>query len=100
MEYPMGKAQVDIDAIAKDPVRNGMRLTHLVMETERVFDQYQADSVVRNLAYYRGKFWAGDGFGPKSSKHRAYQAASNEVFPAVDTITSALSQGLQLSYVI
>lgn len=45
---------------------------------------------VRNMAYLRGDFWEGDGFGVTGS-HKDYQAQQNEVFPLVDTIASALA---------
>lgn len=95
MEYTMGTAQVDPEEIAADPSRNGKRMSLLVLETERAYEQYQAEDVVRNLAYYRGKFWMGDGHGSiHTNRYKSYRSYKNETFPAVDTLKSALAQGL------
>ena len=47
----------------------------------------------RNLAYWRGKFWEGDGNSP-FPELRDYNAEQNEVFPILDTIVSALALDL------
>ncbi len=69
------------------------RMTGLIQQTEKWFKDNLADEAVRNLAYYRGKFWAGDGFGT-DSKIRSYAAQKNEIFPIVDTIVSTLAMDL------
>lgn len=96
MEYTMGHSQVEVDPeeIAADPVRNAKKLTMLVAATEHTYEQYFAEDDVRNLAYYRGKFWRGDGHGYKVTRYKAYRAAKNETFPVVDTLMSALAQDL------
>ena len=38
------------------------RLTTLIHQTEENFKKYRADELIRNLAYYRGEFWGGDGY--------------------------------------
>ena len=69
------------------------RMTGLIQQTEKWFKDNLADEAVRNLAYYRGKFWAGDGYGT-NQKIRSYAAQKNEIFPIVDTIVSTLAMDL------
>ena len=72
------------------------RLTTLVHQTEENFKQYPADELIRNLAYYRGEFWGGDGYSGAitASLSRNYAAVQNEMFPIIDTIASALALDL------
>ena len=69
------------------------RMMGLVQQTEKWFKDNLADEAVRNLAYYRGKFWAGDGYGT-NAKIRSYAAQKNEIFPIIDTIVSSLAMDL------
>lgn len=88
--------------IAEDPLqvyedrsKLGRHLTTLVQQTEHVYQQYLADEAVRNLAYYRGSFWMGDGSTLiRNTDVRDYRAQQNEVFPILDTIKSALAMDL------
>jgi len=62
--------------------------------SERYYRQNDADEDTRNLSYYRGNFWEGDGLSASIPKGRDYRATRNEVFPIIDTITSALAMDL------
>tara|TARA_R110000824_G_scaffold192464_3_gene374647 strand:- start:6104 stop:7873 length:1770 start_codon:yes stop_codon:yes gene_type:complete len=77
--------------LSKDKKRR--RMLGLVQQTEKWFKDNLADEAVRNLAYYRGKFWTGDGYA-SSKKIRSYAAQKNEIFPIVDTIVSTLAMDL------
>lgn len=66
------------------------KLTAIVKQSEHWYRTHWLDDDVRNLAYYRGKFWEGDGYG-YAGDSEGYLAESNEIFPLVDTITSALA---------
>ena len=72
------------------------RVIGLVETSERFFKNERMEEIVRNISYYRGNFWEGDGFGEtgNSGKFRSYKAVRNEVFPIVDTIVSALAMDL------
>tara|TARA_R110002110_G_scaffold10631_2_gene52502 strand:+ start:9603 stop:11399 length:1797 start_codon:yes stop_codon:yes gene_type:complete len=85
-----GAPMTDSDA-SKDKAKR--RMVGLVQQTEKWFKDNLADEAVRNLAYYRGKFWAGDGYG-SSKRIRNYAAQKNEIFPIVDTIVSTLAMDL------
>ena len=69
------------------------RMLALVQQTEKWFEDNLAEEAMRNLAYYRGKFWAGDGYAT-NKKIRSYAAQKNEVFPIIDTIVSTLAMDL------
>lgn len=85
-----GPSPTDEEAAAEKKKR---RMIGLVQQTEKWFKDNLADEAVRNLAYYRGKFWAGDGYG-STAKIRNYAAQKNEIFPIVDTIVSTLAMDL------
>lgn len=70
------------------------KLSGQVLQTEEWWRKERADEVARNLAYYRGQFWQGDGLNPLSSAHEAYTAQRNEIFPIIDQIASALAMDL------
>tara|TARA_R100000700_G_C3167893_1_gene142809 strand:- start:53 stop:1822 length:1770 start_codon:yes stop_codon:yes gene_type:complete len=72
------------------------KLTTLISQTEDNFKKYRAEELIRNLAYYRGEFWSGDGYsvGTAQDTARHYSAVQNEVFPIVDTIASSLAMDL------
>lgn len=73
--------------------KNRRRMLALVQQTEKWFEDNIAEEAMRNLAYYRGKFWAGDGYA-SNKKVRNYAAQKNEVFPIIDTIVSTLAMDL------
>tara|TARA_R100001443_G_scaffold8698_1_gene18124 strand:+ start:16595 stop:18274 length:1680 start_codon:yes stop_codon:yes gene_type:complete len=64
-----------------------------ISHTEEHYRKNIAAEDARNLAYWRGKFWEGDGNSafPELSN---YNAEQNEVFPILDTIISALALDL------
>tara|TARA_R100001594_G_scaffold11979_1_gene26840 strand:+ start:4868 stop:6649 length:1782 start_codon:yes stop_codon:yes gene_type:complete len=72
------------------------KMVTLITQTEENFKTYRADELIRNLSYYRGEFWGGDGYSsqinPTSSRN--YAAVQNEVFPIIDTIASSLAMDL------
>jgi len=72
------------------------KMVALVHQTEENFKQYRADELIRNLSYYRGEFWNGDGYsmGVEARSSRNYAAIQNEVFPIIDTIASSLAMDL------
>ena len=74
-----------------DKVRR--RMIGLIQQTEKWFKDNLAEEAVRNLAYYRGRFWSGDGI-TIATKSKGYAAQKNEVFPIVDTIVSTLAMDL------
>jgi len=73
--------------------KNRRRMLALVQQTEKWYEDNLAEEATRNLAYYRGKFWAGDGHAV-NKKIRSYAAQKNEVFPIIDTIVSTLAMDL------
>ena len=87
------KRYEDPEKIDKDPARFASKLTLLIKETSRTYENHRADDDVRNLAYYRGHFWTGDGHS-NLGRSKDYRAAQNEVFPIVDTIQSSLAMDL------
>tara|TARA_Y100001937_G_scaffold80135_1_gene108593 strand:+ start:19401 stop:21179 length:1779 start_codon:yes stop_codon:yes gene_type:complete len=72
------------------------RILGLVDTSERFFKNERMEEIVRNISYYRGKFWEGDGYGEAThgGRYRSYKAVRNEIFPIVDTIVSALAMDL------
>ena len=73
--------------------KNRRRMLALIQQTEKWFESNIAEEAMRNLAYYRGKFWAGDGYAT-NKKIRSYAAQKNEIFPIIDTIVSTLAMDL------
>ena len=64
-----------------------------INHSEEHYRKHIASDDARNLAYWRGKFWEGDGNSP-FPELRNYNAEQNEVFPILDTIISALALDL------
>jgi len=67
------------------------RITGLVGQTEDWYRQHKLDEDVRNLSYYRGHFWNGDGHDGQGNDGKSYRAQQNEIFPIVDTVVSSLA---------
>ena len=67
-------------------------LSH-ISHAEEHYRKNVASDDARNLAYWRGKFWEGDG-NTAFPELRNYNAEQNEVFPILDTIISALALDL------
>lgn len=85
---PVGDAPEMHDSpVPKDLER---RLLAVVEKTLGAYKRHHRADDVRNLDYFRGEVWKGDATLPEA-KERAYQAQQNEVFPAVDSIVSALA---------
>ena len=87
-------AHTDPNAGPKAEHKSTQRMVGLVKQTEEWYEKHRADEVIRNLSYYRGQFWGGDGVASKSSGARGYNAVQNEIFPIVDTIVSSLAMDL------
>lgn len=87
-------AQIDPYTDPKNKSKSIQRMVGLVKQTEEWYQKHRADEVIRNLSYYRGQFWEGDGVSVKSGDSRKYNAVQNEIFPIVDTIVSALAMDL------
>lgn len=83
----------DPEEIDRDPKRFAAKLAAIIDNTAKAYEQYQADRDATNLAYYRGRFWRGDG-GIGLRKHHVYRAAQNEIFPILDTMASSLAMEL------
>jgi len=96
MEYPLGPTQVDPLEVYEDQRKLGKKLSRLIIETESTTEKHIGPELVRNLSYWRGSFWKGDGYGSgwggKSSAR--YFAERNETFPIIDTIVSSLAMDL------
>ena len=87
-------AHTDLHAGPKAEHKSIQRMVGLVLQTEEWYQKHRADEVIRNLSYYRGRFWDGDGISIKAADSRGYNAVQNEIFPIVDTIVSALAMDL------
>lgn len=70
------------------------RILALKEASETYYRQNDAEDDARNISYYRGDFWEGDGHGQSIPRGRNYRATRNEVFPVLDTITSSLAMDL------
>jgi len=93
----MGKTLVsDLEQLDKSDSEKKIvaRVLGFVETTERAFRNDRLDEIVRNLSYYRGQFWEGDGIVDGVGGNRNYRAVRNEIFPIVDTIVSALAMDL------
>ena len=64
-----------------------------INHAEEHYRKNVAQDDARNLAYWRGKFWEGDG-NSSFPELANYNAEQNEVFPILDTIISALALDL------
>ena len=97
MELKMGTALVsDLEQQNEEDSEKKIvaRVLGFVETTERAFRNDRLDEIVRNLSYYRGQFWEGDGIVDGVGGNRNYRAVRNEIFPIVDTIVSALAMDL------
>lgn len=90
-----GDWQSSGEAMSKEEKATRKMVT-LIHQTEENFKKYRSDEMIRNLAYYRGEFWSGDGysFQINPTLSRNYAAVQNEVFPIIDTIASSLAMDL------
>lgn len=70
------------------------RILGLVNSTEEWYRQNRLDEDVRNLSYYRGHFWGGDGVYGLRETDTQYAAQQNEIFPIVDTVVSSLAMSV------
>ena len=91
----MSNSFSDLEKFSKEE-KEVRKITTLIHQTEENFKKYRSDELIRNLAYYRGEFWMGDGYSLGSSydSARHYNAVQNEVFPIIDTIASSLAMDL------
>jgi hypothetical protein len=68
------------------------RILSIIRNGQDWYRRNQGDEDLRNLAYWRGKFWSAEGGIYWTPKGRArYQAEQNEIFPLLDTLASALA---------
>ncbi len=85
----------DQDAIKEqeEVAREGRRIGSLIDVTENWYKRERAREDVRNLSYWRGNFWRGDGYNPSYADKATteYTAQQNETFPVIDTIVSSLA---------
>lgn len=79
------------DAVKDEKSPNLKWMTRLVTQAKSYYEQYDLEDDIRNLSYYRGKFWAGDGVRGAAGKHANYASVQNEVFPIVNSMVSALA---------
>ena len=77
-----------------DKSADARRIVGIVQTQEDWWQRHRAEKVARNLAFYRGEFWKGDGFAVPNGDAEQYRAERNEVSPVVDTIVSALAMDL------
>ena len=96
MEQSMGPAQLkDPTDVYSDTKKLGRKLASLVIQTEKSFENHVGPEMIQNMAFWRGKFWRGDGAPAGMSMGSAqYNAVRNEIFPILDTITSSLAMDL------
>tara|TARA_R100001163_G_C5066914_1_gene205620 strand:- start:1276 stop:2961 length:1686 start_codon:yes stop_codon:yes gene_type:complete len=73
--------------------KKAARLMSHINHAEEHYRKNVAVEDARNLAYWRGQFWEGDGTSPFPELSN-YNAEQNEVFPIIDTIISALALDL------
>lgn len=71
-----------------------VRMVATVQQMEDNYRKFKAPEDARNLAYWRGQFWAGDGVRVFDQDTKSYRAQLNETFPILDTIASALAMDL------
>ena len=61
-----------------DPDRNLTRMVATVQQMEDNYRKFRAGEDARNLAYWRGNFWAGDGVRVLEQEVKNYRAQLNE----------------------
>ena len=97
-EAPAGQPAAP-PADAFDPAayeaRTISRLTTLIETSEETYKKWRGEQDVMNLCYWRGKFWKHDGWQPQATdKLVNYASSQNEIFPILDSISSALALSL------
>ncbi len=71
------------------------RLIGLIGQTLDGYQRTRAAVDARNQSYWRGAFWKNEGISATTESSTAtYQAQRNEIFPAIDSIVSALALDL------
>jgi hypothetical protein len=88
LQYPDGRE------VPTKAIKARTRMVALIRASEKVYHDNQAPRDARNMSYYRGMFWEGDGISVGSTQLRQYKASQNEVFPVLDTIASSLAMDL------
>ena len=73
--------------------KKAKKIIGIIKQAEEHYKKNIAAEDARNLSYWRGSFWVGDGL-QTSSDIQNYQAQQNEIFPILDTIASALALDL------
>lgn len=73
--------------------KEAKKIIGIIKQAEEHYKKNIAAEDARNLSYWRGSFWVGDGL-QTSSDIQNYQAQQNEIFPILDTIASALALDL------
>tara|TARA_R100001510_G_scaffold57433_1_gene65467 strand:+ start:2616 stop:4331 length:1716 start_codon:yes stop_codon:yes gene_type:complete len=73
--------------------KTAKQLIGIIKQSEEYYKKNIAREDARNLSYWRGKFWEGDGYSVLSDLEN-YNAQQNEIFPIIDTITSSLALDL------
>lgn len=71
-----------------------VRMVATIQQMEDNYRKFKAPEDARNLSYWRGQFWAGDGIRVFDQELKSYRAQLNETFPILDTIASALAMDL------
>ncbi len=51
----------DLEQISSEE-KEIIKISTLIAQTEENFQKNRAEELIRNLAYYRGEFWMGDGY--------------------------------------
>ena len=73
--------------------KTSKKIIGIIKKAEEYYKKNIAREDARNLSYWRGKFWEGDGYAVLSDLEN-YNAQQNEIFPIIDTITSSLALDL------
>lgn len=79
----------------ESPEHECNRLVGLIGQTMTAYTSTRAPIDARNLSLWRGNHWQNEGTGAALGRETAqYQAQRNEIFPAIDSITSSLALDL------
>ncbi len=73
--------------------KTAKQIIGIIKQSEENYKKNVAREDARNLSYWRGKFWEGDGYAVASDIEN-YNAQQNEIFPIIDTIASSLALDL------
>ena len=73
--------------------KKAKKIIGIIKQSEEHYKKNIAAEDARNLSYWRGAFWVGDGL-QTAADIQNYQAQQNEIFPILDTIASALALDL------